>query len=364
VYRISSSFTNRSTVQVRSLKDLGEFGFLDRLQRSLPPREGHVIRGVGDDCAVLTVPEGEKVLWTVDTLVEGVHFRMDLIDMHDLGWKSLAVNLSDVAAMGGRPLHAVLSLGLPAGTDLPELDAFYEGFSALAGEHSVALVGGDMVKSPSGFLITVSVLGATTGGCFLPRDGAQPGDWIGVTGPPGDSAAGLSLLLDSKGETGNQPSSDLLASLIQAHNRPRPQVREGIFFAGHAGVHAAIDLSDGLLQDLWHVCRQSGTGAVVEQGRLPLSEAIRELAACRGVAPEDWALFGGEDYHLLVAVQADCFEELRARYEAQFQKRLHPIGRMTSDRGIQWETTDGKRRELEPVGYDHFRERTFSGEGR
>jgi len=289
---------------------------------------------------------------------------MDFTGMHDLGWKSLAVNLSDVAAMGGRPLHAVLSLGLPAGTDLQELDAFYEGLSALAGEHSVTLVGGDMVRSPSGLLITVSVLGATTGGRFLLRDGAQPGDWIAITGRPGDSAAGLSVLSDPIGKTGTRLSSGLLDSLVRAHNRPVPQVREGIFFAEQAGVHAAIDLSDGLVQDLWHVCRQSGTGAGIEQGRLPLSDAIRELASLRGREPEDWALYGGEDYLLLVSVHADRFEEIRTRYEARFQKALHPIGRMIRDRGVYLETIDGKRKRIEPVGYDHFREPPVSGEGR
>lgn len=341
---------------MQSLRALGEFGFLDRLERSLPSGGRHVVRGVGDDCAVLTVPEGEKLLWTVDTLVEGVHFRRDLTGMHDLGWKSLAVNLSDVAAMGGLPLHAVLSLGVPEGLALDDLDAFYRGFAEMAGEHSVALVGGDTVRSPSGLLITVSVIGATSGGRFLCRDGAEPGDRIAVTGRPGDSAAGLSLLLDPAGGGRDRTLSPGPASLTRAHNRPVPQVREGLFLAGEPGVRAAIDLSDGLVQDLWHMCRRSGTGACIEQASLPLSDGIRELAGRRGVPAEEWALFGGEDYHLLVAVDGEGFEGVRTRYEARFCRPLYPIGRMTQDRELLLETPGEGLRRLEPRGYDHFRE--------
>lgn len=345
---------------MESLKALGEFGFLDRLERSFSPGAQHVLRGMGDDCAVLTVPEGEKILWTVDTLVEAVHFRKDLTGMNDLGWKSLAVNLSDVAAMGGTPLHAVISLGVPPSMDLADLDAFYQGFSTLAGKHSVALVGGDTVRSPSGFLITVSVIGTTVGGRFLCRDGAKPGDWIAVTGCPGDSAAGLSLLLDGIGRAGDAVVPESLAPLIRAHNRPIPQVCEGCFLAAQEGVHAAIDLSDGLVQDLWHVCRKSGTGACVEQGRLPLSEGVRELADRRGGFPEDWVLFGGEDYHLLVCVDPGFFETVQARYEARFSRPLYPIGRVTREREMLLEAPGGRRNRLEPMGYDHFRERTGS----
>jgi len=345
------------------LKDLGEFGFLDRLQRSLPPGGPGVLRGVGDDCAVLAPPRGEKLLWTVDTLVEGVHFRMDFTGMFDLGWKSLAVNLSDVAAMGGRPLHAVLSLGLSEGMDLGDLDAFYEGLGLLAREHAVNLVGGDMVRSPAGFLVTVAVIGAPTGGRFLARDGARPGDRIAITGCPGDAAAGLSALLDPAIWAGRSASGGFLERLIRAHNRPVPQVREGAFLAEQDGVHAAIDLSDGLAQDLGHVCRRSGTGAVIDRDRLPLSDAIREMAASTAKAPEDWALHGGEDYLLLVAVDADRFEDLRARFESRFRKPLHAIGRFTPEPGILLESVDGSRRRLEPRGYDHFRDRTASEEG-
>ncbi len=333
---------------------------MDHLQRSFPAEGDHVIRGMGDDCAVISVPEGEHALWTVDTLVEGVHFRMDFTDMYSLGWKSLAVNLSDVAAMGGRPLHAVLSLGLPAGTALEDLEAFYAGFSDLAGEHSVSLVGGDMVKSLSGILITVSVLGASRGGRFLTRDCARPGDWIVITGTPGDSAAGLAELMDPQRKPGGGPPSAPAETLIRAHNMPLPHVREGGFFAESSEARAAIDTSDGLVQDLWHICRNSGVGACLEQGRLPLSADIRELADRRGADPEDWALFGGEDYHLLVTVKAGELRELRARYESRIKKKLYPIGRITQNRGILLKTLDGKRRPLEPVGYDHFLERISS----
>jgi len=363
--RSSPPFPKPAVRPVTLLRELGEFGFLDHLQRSFPAAGPHVVRGIGDDCAVVTVPDGEKALWTVDTLVEGVHFRTDCTDLYSLGWKSLAVNLSDVAAMGGRPLHAVLSLGVSPDTSLEALEAFYAGFADLARDHEVSLVGGDMVRSLSGILITVSVLGASCGGRFLTRDGARPGDWIVLTGTPGDSAAGLAELLDPrKGGGADGPGTAAAEALIRAHIRPRPQVREGLFLAECPEVHAAIDTSDGLAQDLWHVCRNSGVGACLEQDRIPLSSGLRQRADLRGEDPWAWALFGGEDYHLLATVRQGALREVRVRYESRLGKPLHPIGRITRKGGILLETSGGERRPLEPVGYDHFRARTSSRERR
>ena len=343
----------------KQLKHLGEFGFLEHIRNTFPARGTGVIKGIGDDCAVLESPEGERLLWTVDTLVEDVHFRMDLTDAYSLGWKSLAVNLSDIAAMGGQPLYALVSLGLRADSDLNDLEAFYRGFSDLAREHGVEIVGGDTVKSPSAHSITVSVLGRTRGGRLLCRDNARSGDWIVVTGPLGQSAAGLSLLMAHEKNSPIQVPEPVTTPLVRAHRMPVPQVREGLFLAGYPQVHAAIDLSDGLVQDLWHVCRLSGVGACIQQARLPLSAPTCELEKTLGLSAEAWALSGGEDYQLLATVAADALEEIQSAFSEEFQKPLYPIGQAIPEQGVWLEKSSGERQFMEPGtgGYDHFMEK-------
>lgn len=341
-----------------TLKHLGEFGFLDKIQKKFAAKGAGVVQGIGDDCAVLECPEGEVLLWTVDTLVEGVHFRMDLTDSYSLGWKSLAVNLSDIAAMGGRPAYALLSLGLRADSELADLESFYGGFSDLAKEHDVQLVGGDTVSSPSGLTITVSVLGMSGRGRLLRRDRARPDDWIVVTGALGESAAGLGILMADVNDDLERIPTSITAPLIRAHRLPVPQVREGIFLSGSPRVHAAIDISDGLVQDLWHVCRLSGVGACIEQARLPLSVSARELGKRMNLSAERWALTGGEDYQLLATVKADALDEVQAGFEERFQRPLYPVGRITQEQGLWFETSSGERRVMEPGGgHDHFLER-------
>jgi len=338
------------------LKDLGEFGFLDHIQKAFPAKGRGVIQGIGDDCAVLTCPDDGHLLWTVDTLVEGVHFSREVLDFYAIGWKSLAVNLSDIAAMGGRPLQALLSLGLRGDTALKDLDAFYKGFSDLAREFEVDLVGGDVVQSPAASVITVTVLGVSTGGRHLSRDQARPGDRIVVTGPLGESAAGLKILLDRlQGKAGKEVPASVAVPLIRAHRMPVPQVHEGVFLAACPEVHAAIDLSDGLAQDLWHVSRHSGAGACIEAAGLPLSPPTLELAKLLNLQAEDWALSGGEDYHLLATVAQDALEEVQKRFAERFHRPLYPIGRMTEDPGLWIEDRSGERSALKPSGYDHFR---------
>ncbi len=340
--------------QGRQLNRLGEFGFLDRIQQAYGGKGSGVVQGIGDDCAVLSPPQGENLLWTVDTLVEGVHFRPDLIENDSLGWKSLAVNLSDIAAMGGRPAHALLSLGLGADMDTIALDQFYKGFAAVAEEFAVELVGGDLVKSPLGLTITVTVLGFTNGGRALCRSRAEPDDWIVVTGPLGEAAAGLNILLSGEQGKKDQLSEEIIATLVRSHCRPVPQVEEGILLSSFPQVHAAIDISDGLAQDLWHVCRMSNVGASVEQERLPISSPTLEAAECWGVSAEEWALYGGEDYQLLATVAAAGIEEVEGRFQERFHRPLSRIGRITREPGAWIETPSGQKVPLDTSGYDHF----------
>jgi thiamine-monophosphate kinase len=263
------------------MKPIGEFELIDRFTRALPLRGAGVLLGVGDDAAVLAPPRGERIVATSDAVVEGVHFD-GRFSPADVGWKALAVNLSDLAAMGARPLWALVALALPRGTDPARVAGIARGVGACARRHGVAIVGGNVTRA-SELSLTVTALGSAARP--LRRDGARSGDVILVSGTVGDAALGLA--------PGAPPA------LARRQRRPVPRIALGRALAGIAS--AAIDLSDGLVQDLGHLCARSRVGATLRLEALPLSVAYRR--ATRGAA-DPWAaaLSGGEDYELCVAV--------------------------------------------------------------
>lgn len=270
--------------------ELGEFGLIERLSRLVGVEHpSELIVGIGDDAAAWR--SGDDVLLaTTDTLVEDVHFLPEVTPWADVGWKALAVNLSDIAAMGGEPTFALVTLAIPDDWKTEDADGLYGGLLECAREYGVAIVGGDIVSAGQ-FSVTVALIGRATRvdgqPALLRRDGARPGNAIGVTGTPGDSAAGLRLLRE--GVPG-------YATLVLRHLRPEPRLAQGQT-AVRAGVRCGIDVSDGLLQDLGHVCEMSGVSAVVRAEEIPLSPALE------AAYPEDaaeLAATGGEDYELLL----------------------------------------------------------------
>lgn len=264
------------------MRPTGEFALIRRFTRPFAGGEGVRI-GIGDDAAVLRPPAGTELVATVDAVVEGVHFTAAFAP-EEIGWKSLAVNLSDLAAMGARPLWALVALATPAPADAARLARIGRGLAACARRHGVAVVGGN-VTAARDLSLTVTVVGAVPRGRALLRSGGRPGDLLVVSGTLGDAALGIA--------PGAPPA------LRERQRRPRPRLALGTAAAGVA--RAAIDLSDGLLQDVGHLCAASGTGARIEADRLPLSSAYR--AATRGARdPLAGALSGGEDYELLLAV--------------------------------------------------------------
>lgn len=330
------------------IKDIGEFGLIERIHTKAGRSSYPVVIGIGDDASVLDVGPRNQVVTTTDMLVEGVHFRRETIDPFDLGFKSHAVNLSDIAAMGAAPVQSFLSFGLPADMGVETIDTFMDGFLQ-AGE-GVPLSGGDTVSSPEGWLISVTVIGVAPSGKVLRRDGAVPGESIWLCGPLGDSAAGLSIL---QGKTSKVNEEDA-QFLIRRHNRPLPQVRMGRILL-EAGISScAIDVSDGLLQDLGHICKRSKLGAELELERIPLSGPIRELAAANDVDPYRWALRGGEDYSLLFTVKPDNEKKLLTVLEREGIEAVS-IGRTVPGKKIVV-FKDGSPMEIgSDGGYDHFR---------
>jgi thiamine-monophosphate kinase len=334
-----------------NLADLGEFGLIERLAGKLAasgaqPAAGAVDFAIGDDASLLRLPPGTQLVTTIDALIEGIHFRRDWSLPEDLGWKALAVNVSDLGAMGARPLAALISVALPPDVPVEWIDRLYRGLAECAKHYGCPLVGGDTVRAPQHLALSVTALGSVPIGKAVRRAGARVGDLLGVTGTLGESGAGLELLQRSA------TRKEAYASLYRWHLRPQPPVSAGAALAEAALPTAMMDLSDGLGSDLRHLTRASGVGATLEAARLPLSDATRQAARELGVDPIRWALFGGEDYQLLFTIPPDRLAEADATL-APLGIASTVIGEITPG-NLQLRLPDGTTRDLRPEGFHHF----------
>ena len=329
---------------------LGERGLIRRIRQRLGSEGPSVRVGIGDDTAVLQPTPGAWLLVTTDLVVEDVHFRRRSAGPADIGWKAMAVNLSDIAAMGGTPRFALVALGCPEKTEVEEVDLFYEGLTSAAAPHEVSVVGGDTSVSPAGWIVNVTLLGEMTGPPRL-RSDARPGDLVAVVGLLGRSAAGLAVL-----EAEEQPSlpEDVLADVVQAHLRPVARVTEGKWLGTAHGVRALIDLSDGLATDLGHIATESGVAARVELARLPIAPSTRAVARSLGVDPVELAVSGGEDYELLFTAERSSMEDLAAGLRRATAAVVTVIGEIMPGRpNVGFFDATGRRVEIGP-GFDHF----------
>lgn len=319
----------------------GEFSLIARYFDRVRTSRLDVETGIGDDCALLNIPEKQTLAISTDTLVAGNHFLPD-IDPTDLAWKALAVNLSDLAAMGADPAWLTLALTLPD-VDEAWLEAFSDGLFELLNYYDMQLIGGDTTRGP--LSMTLGIHGYVPVGRALKRSGAKPGDWIYVTGTPGDSAAGLAIL-QNRLQVADATDADYL---LQRHLRPTPRILQGQALRDLAS--AAIDLSDGLISDLGHIVNASGCGARVNVEALPYSTALSQH-----VEPEQalrWALAGGEDYELCFTVpeiNRGALDVALGNLGAAFTC----IGQMSADVEGTHFTRDGKPVTFDWKGYDHF----------
>jgi thiamine-monophosphate kinase len=323
----------------------GESALIERIARRVGqasvPDAFRLVLGIGDDTATLQIGE-QTLLWTADMLLEGVHFRLDWIDPASLGWKSLAVNLSDIAATGGTPVGALLSLALPAECTGAWLDAFVDGLAECARAYGVALLGGDTNRAEQ-VVIDVSVLGVVAGRP-VPRSGARPGDWLLVTGALGGSRAGLHALM-----AGEASAIDLTP-----HFRPIPRLQVGAR-ARELGATAMMDLSDGLAADLPKLLRASGVGAVVYAAQVPVHPAAAHWAHAHGLDPVAFAIAGGEDYELLIAAPPSAAQQMLECIPAKTGVSLTHIGEVIAVQEVWLQRTDGRRESFAIGGWDHFR---------
>jgi thiamine-monophosphate kinase len=306
-----------------------------------------LIQGIGDDAAVLR-PRGSREYWviTTDMLLEDVDFRRTWLTPAQLGHKALAVNLSDLAAMGAQPRYFTAALALPPGIRPSWIQACYQGMMRLARKHEALLIGGDLSRSPAGIQITITAIGTSAQKPIL-RSGGRPGDILFVTGVLGRAAAGLALL--QRGRTrGNNPAE---RRALNSHLTPQPRCKAGMWLAGCGLVRGMMDLSDGISMDLARMCEACGTGAEIFGSRLPV------FAAARGwqCDPVELALDGGEDFELLFAVSARKADYLEAVYPSRLPP-IHRIGRLRRERGVFWRVEVGSApRRLASGGFDHFR---------
>ena len=324
-----------------NISNFGEFALIERLTGNL---EAHrlVPLGVGDDAALISIPKGSQLAASCDLLVENVHFKRQTTKPAELGHKALAVNLSDIAAMGAKPIAALVSISLPTKLRISWVTAFYRGMKTLAERTGTALAGGDTSKSPGSIVINVTILGHVEKGKALRRDRAKVGDGLWVCGHLGHSRAGFEAI-ENKLRAANV--------LKSAHLLPEPLIAEGRALIGSGRCNSCIDVSDGLLQDLSHICERSGVGAEIEFARLPITKELRAFAKKLSADPVDYALYGGEDYALLFTLDGKC--KALSKWPADCHSPVK-IGRITEGNKIVLVSEEGFRKIPKVRGFDHF----------
>ncbi len=335
--------------------DIGEFGLIEKLQAALPAdvlTGGGLVAGIGDDTAVWTPPTGEHLLLTTDAMVEGVHFDFGWTDWFSLGYKALAVNVSDIASMGGVPAVALITLGLQADRTVEDLVECYRGLGAMAEAAGVVIAGGDVVSSPAAFSISVTLIGMTVGGRYLSRSGAVAGDEIAVSGTLGAAAGGLKLVQFPEDEP--KRSAATAGLLVEALLRPQPRFELGQRL-NELGATAAMDLSDGLLGDLPKMLVNSNVDALLSEDAIPFPASLRALFPDNYL---DMAMRGGEDFELLFTASPTAMPAIREAAE-RLGLSVTTIGTIQSKSDarptMRLQTATGVVTELASGAFDHFR---------
>jgi thiamine-monophosphate kinase len=308
----------------------------------LRPVEGRKITlGIGDDAAAWQPSRSHRSVISTDMFVEGVHFTRAAMSLEDAGWRAMAAALSDLAAMGARPVLATVALGVSAAGGSAEILELYKGIAAAARRFNIAIAGGDLTRSDA-IAISVTVVGEVRPSNVKTRAGGKLGDVLAVTGELGAARAGLEAANNPRlfeGAGGN--------AALQAFRRPVPRIAEGRFLAASANVTAMMDISDGLSTDARRLCAASDCGGEIED--IPVADSAREVAQLLGEDPARFSLAGGEDFELLVAIRPRAFRYLAERYEKRFKRKLLRVGSLLKGRGVAWRGTA-----LDSLGWDHF----------
>ncbi len=343
------------SLQDLRVADLGERALIERIRARVPPPPPGLIVGIGDDAAVAAGERGGLQVLTTDAVVEGVHFDRRFSSASDIGYKALAVNVSDVAAMGGTPRLALVSLMLPDHFPLRELDALFDGLLAMAGECGVAVAGGNLTRSPGPLIVDVTAVGSVRPRKILTRGGGRPGDALYVTGTIGAAVAGLHWLRSREAPPESivaRPEDAGLAGCVARHCRPSPRVRIGMLLGRNRAASACMDLSDGLADALTQIAAASGTGAKIDASTLPIDPGAAAWFTSSAQDPVTASLAGGDDYELLFAVPKRRRGRLRSVARETRGVPLTCIGELTAEPGVVV-ARDGQMIPL-PAGFTHF----------
>ncbi len=335
------------------ISDIGEFGLIRRIN-GLLKREGvtseRVSLGIGDDTASFLPRPGYELLVTCDCMVEDRHYLSRYISPFDLGRRAMTLNISDIGAMGGKPLYALISLGLKAEMLVRDVEEMYRGFLAELNPFGASIIGGNLTKSGNGMFIDITLIGEVQEGRGVRRSGAREGDAVLVTGCPGQAAAGLQLLLHAPDD-----AALLGHPLVKVYNTPshRAQLGEAIAQTGYAT--AMIDTSDGFLGDLGHICEESGVGAEIFKEKIPVSKEVQEAAVLLERDPYDFFLGESDDYELVITCRPEHVDSLRSVSAKCCGALLTEVGRITAPgHGIALVLPDGDIRPVKPLSWDHF----------
>ena len=338
---------------VETLGDIGEFGLIGRIHK-LTEREGTrahgITLGIGDDCAAFKPDEDFEILITCDCMIEGRHYLPGHITPFDMGRRAMVMNISDIGAMGGIPLYALVSLGLKKDTPVRDVEDIYRGFLRELNPLGAAVIGGNITGTDSSIFINITMTGKVESERMMRRSGARAGDVILVTGCPGQAAAGLKRLMD------NHLAGDFYKDpLVTAYNLPVHRAREGRAVALSGMATSMIDISDGLMGDLGHICQESGVGAEIIRNKLPISEHMRDL-----INPQGWDVYelitgDSDDYELIITCEPGNKEKVMAAVAEISDVPVTEIGIITKQDGMKIITPDGVRHPVRPTGWDHFR---------
>lgn len=327
------------------LKQIGEFGLIDLIRKRFPAKDKNLLLGIGDDAAVIEITPERLLIFTTDALREGVHFDLKYYSCRQVGWKAMAANLSDVAAMGGIPTFGLVSLGLPEKIKVEQVLQIYRGMTDLAKRFGCTLCGGDLFLS-SDIVITLTLLGEVEPEFLVKRSGARPGDLICVTNDLGQSQAGLEVLKAGKRSSPNW---------VKKHLQPVPRVKEARKLVQSLNLSSMIDVSDGLASDLYHIAEESKVGALIFGDKIPITRSLSKMASLLGRSPLDLALSSGEEYELLFTIKKNQEKRLRLFKTKTSNLKLTVIGEIKDKReGVKILDSKGKSRNLKRSGYSHF----------
>lgn len=337
---------------VAKLKNPGEFGLIDRLCKNFNHQSVGTVLPLGDDCAAYSGSSSKRQLVSTDALVEGVHFKFSSISPEQLGQKAIAVNISDIAAMGGTPVRVLIALGISKNVSTPFLDKLYKGIHKICALNKIELIGGDTVSSPKSFFINVTIIGEAKPKKLFTRNGAKKGDLIFATGTFGDSSLGLKIQSNKNWNCSPQSRK----YLAEKHLTPTPRLKESqLLVRSHCKITSMIDVSDGLAQDLQHICRQSGTGALIYEEKLPKSPEFSKVCKENNLNPLPFILGGGEDYELLFTLTPNGVKNLYRQFE-KAEALVTQIGEITAaKKKVSLLRKNGKRETLrQSSGFNHF----------